>query len=584
MDAEHQVKRRLAAIFAADVVGYSALTEADEAGTLGELRQIWSEIFNPAVAEHEGRIVKMMGDGALVEFASVVGAVECAIAFQRAMAERKTARKLAFRVGINLGEIVIEGDDILGDGVNVAARLESRASPGGLLVSDAVHAQVSGKVAVTFKDAGELRLKNIERPLRAWRWNGDSEAVGGDAVKLAATSAGGKPSIAVLPFSVMSSEPDQEFFADGLVEDIITTLSKLSGLTIIARNSSFVYKGRAVDVRQVARELGVRYVLEGSVRKAGSRVRITAQLVDASTGAHLWADRFDRNVDDIFAVQDEITLTVATEMQVKLTEGEQARLRYTTTSNIEAWNLWVKGLNIYRSGITPENNAQIQQYWEKALALDPGSAPLNGLLGFIHFANARFGWTEDRDDSIAKAEAHIERALGIDPDNPDAYRALAGVLLFRSRFDDAAEAARKAVRLGPNLPDILVFSSYVLTCTGHATEAVALSEKAMTLSPTFPANYLGQLGNTYRMAGRGDDALKAFRAYHARSPGFGLVDIVLVHAQAGRIDEARSAVAELVAARPSFTVRTWLATQLRNDTIQLARDVESLRAAGLPEG
>jgi adenylate cyclase len=271
-------------------------------------------------------------------------------------------------------------------------------------------------------------------------------------------------------------------------------------------------------------------------------------------------------------------------MQVKLTEGEQARLRYTTTSNVEAWNLWVKGLNVYRSGITREINAEVQRYWDKALALDPGSAPLNGLLGFIHFANARFGWTDDRGGSIAKAEAHIKRALEIDPDNPDAYRALAGVLLFKSRFDEAAEAARKATRLGPNLPDVLVFSSYVLTCTGHAAEAVALSEKAMTLSPTCPANYLGQLGNTYRLAGRSDDALKAFRAYHARNPGFGLVDIVLVHAQAGRMDEARSAATELIAARPGFTIQAWLATQFRSDTEQLARDAEALRAAGLPEG
>lgn len=584
MHAENQVTRRLAAILAADVVGYSALTEADEAGTLATLKQVWGEVFDPTVARYQGRIVKTMGDGALVEFGSVVGAVECAIEFQRAMAERKGDGKLAFRIGINLGEIVIEGDDILGDGVNVAARLESQALPGGMLVSDAVHAQVSGKVGITFNDAGELRLKNIERPLRAWRWNSGGQFLDVGAAELAVTSAGGKPSIAVLPFSVMSNEPDQEFFADGLVEDIITTLSKLSGLTVIARNSSFVYKGRAVDVRQVARELGVRYVLEeGSVRKAGNRVRITAQLVDASTGAHLWADRFDRNVDDIFAVQDEITLTVATEMQVKLTEGEQARLRYTTTSNVEAWNLWVKGLNVYRSGISREINAQVQQYWDKALMLDPGSAPLNGLLGFIHFANARFGWTDDRDGSISKAEAHIERALEIDPDNPDAYRPLAGVLLFKSRFHEAAEAACQAVRLGPNLPDVLVFSSYVLTCAGHAPEALPLVQKAMTLSPSYPANYLGQLGNTYRVAGRSDDALKAFRAYHARSPGFGLVDIVLVHAQAGRMEEARSAAAELTAVRPGFTIQAWLATQFRSDTEQLARDVEALRAAGLPE-
>lgn len=579
---EPDITRRLAAVMAADVVGYSAMLETDEAGTLAALRRLWSDAFNPAVARRHGRVVKMMGDGALVEFASAVEAVECAIAVQRTLSESSVEPRLRLRIGVNLGEIVIDGNDIFGDGVNIAARLEQQAPAGGILVSDIVHAQVSGKVGVAFADGGEVRLKNIERMLRVWRWEGD------DANRIAAQRfseppAPTRPSIAVLPFSVMSSDREQEFFADGLVEDILTTLSKLSGLTVIARHSSFVYRDKAVDVRQVARELGVRYVLEGSVRNAGSRIRISAQLIDASTGAHVWADRFDRSVEDIFAVQDEITLTVATEMQVRLTEGEQARLRYTTTTNVEAWNHWAKGLSIYRGGISRENNAAVIQHWEKALALDPESASLNALLGFLHFANARFGWTDDRAASIARADAHVERALSIEPDNADAYRAAAGLLLVKSRFGEAAQAARKAVRLGPNMPDVLVFASYVLSCTGHASEAVMLSEKAMTLSPTCPSNYLGQLGNTYRLAGRSDDALAAFKAYHARSPGFGLVDMVMVHVQAGRLDEARRTAAELAAARPGYTIASWLKTQFRSDTEQLAADVAALRAAGVPE-
>ena len=322
-----------------------------------------------------------------------------------------------FRIGINLGDIVIEGDDIFGDGVNVAARLEGQAPQGGILVSDVVHAQVAGKVGVAFADGGEIKLKNIERPLRVWRWQGDGAAPAAAHGQATAAPAD-KPSIAVLPFSVMSADPEQEFFADGLVEDILTTLSKLSGLSVIARNSSFVYKGRAVDVRQVARELGVRYVLEGTVRKAGSRIRISAQLIDAASGVHIWADRFDRGIDDIFAVQDEITMTLATEMQVRLTEGEQARLRYTTTTNVEAWNLWVQGLNLYRSRVSRETNIQVRRFWEKALALDPGSASLNAMLGFIHFADARFGWCGRPRAAIAKAEAYAERALAIDPEKP----------------------------------------------------------------------------------------------------------------------------------------------------------------------
>ena len=405
---EPRIARRLAAILAADVAGYSRMMGADEAGTVAALGQVWREIFNPAVAARRGRIVKMMGDGALVEFASVVDAVECAVGIQRAMAERYRAavQPIAFRIGINLGDVVVEDDDIFGDGVNVAARLEGQAPAGGILVSDLVHSQVSGKVAIDFRDAGEVRLKNIDRPLRAWSWSADHAASRHEpAVRI------DKPSIAVLPFAVMSHDPEQQFFADGLVDDILTTLSKLSGLTVIARNSSFVYKGRAVDVRQVARELHVRYVLEGSVRKSADRVRITTQLIDATTGAHVWAERFDREIDDIFAVQDEITLRLATEMQVRLTEGEHARLRYTTTSNVAAWNLWIEGLGYNRGPVTGENQMRARRRWEQALALDPGSAPLNAMLGFAHAADARFGWWDEREVALGKAEAYVERAI-----------------------------------------------------------------------------------------------------------------------------------------------------------------------------
>jgi adenylate cyclase len=580
---EQQITRRLAAILAADVVGYSRMMGADEAGTVAALRHIWSETFNPAVAAYHGRIVKTMGDGALVEFGSAIDAVECAVAVQRAMAQRNQSAepRFEFRIGINLGDIIIDGDDILGDGVNIAARLESQAPHGGILASDVVHAQVHGKVGVTFVDAGEIRLKNIERPQHVWRWDGNGAAPSAPAAVRHAPA--DKPSIAVLPFTVMSHDAEQEFFADGLVDDILTTLSKLSGLDVIARNSSFTYKGRAVDVRQVGRELGVRYVLEGSVRKAGNRIRITAQLIDAGSGAHLWAERYDRDIDDIFAVQDEITLTLATEMQVHFTEGEQARLRYTTTTNVQAWNLWIQGLNYNRGPVTGENQMHARRCWEKALALDPDSAPLNGQLAFMHFADARFGWWEERDTAVRKAEEYIERALAIDAENPDAHRAVAGLLLMRSEFAAAVVAARRAVELAPNLSDVLMFASFVLQCSGHFAEAVALIERAIALSPKYPPNYLGQLGNAYRLSGRMDDALAAFRSYNARSPGFGLVDMVMLHEQAGRPDEARAAARQLLAERPGFTVSAWIRTQMRCDTEQLAADIASLRAVGLPE-
>ena len=583
---ELPITRRLAAILAADVAGYSSMIGADEAGTIAVLREIWSKTFNPAVAARHGRVVKMMGDGALVEFGSVVDAVECAVAIQHAMSERnRTApRVVEFRIGINLGDIVIEGDDIFGDGVNVAARLEGQAPLGGILASDVVHNQVRGKVGIAFIDSGEVTLKNIEQPVRVWRWGGKDAAPTAEPVLKFAGPGTDKPSIAVLPFAVIGADPEQEFFADGLVEDILTTLSKLSGLSVIARNSSFAYKGRAVDVRQVARELGVRYVLEGGVRKAANRIRITTQLIDAMTGVHIWADRFDRDLSDIFVVQDEITLTLATEMQVRLTDGEQARLRYTTTTNVEAWNLWIQGLHHDRRPKSTESRVQTRRSWEKALALDPQSAVLNAMLGDVHYSDARLGWSgEDRETALKKAEAHVERALSIDPESADAHRSAAGILLLRSRFEEAAAAARKAAKLGPSLPDVLVHGGFVLTCCGHAAEAIGQLEKAMALSPIYHAWYLGVLGNAYRLAGRPEEAIAAFRGFHARSPGFGLADIVMIEEQAGQLKDARETAAQLIAARPDFTVASYLRTQFRCDTKQMAADMSSLHAAGVPE-
>ena len=586
--SEQQITRRLAAILAADVAGYSSMMERDEAGTLAALWQIWRETFNPAVAARHGRIVKLMGDGALVEFASVVDAVECAITIQRAMGERNRTAELpmAFRIGITLGDVVVEGDDIFGDGVNVAARLEGQAPQGGILVSDAVRTQVDGKVSATFADAGTVKLKNIDRPLQVWRWDGgETAATAPPSVKIARPLDGNKPSLAVLPFSAIGNDPEQEFFADGLVEDILTALARLSGLSVIARNSSFAYKGRAIDVRQIAKELGVRYVLEGSVRKAGDRLRIAAQLIDAATGVHIWADRFDRTPSDIFAVQDEITLALATEMQVRLTEGEQARLRYTSTTNVEAWNLWIEGLNHDRRPKSRESHLAARRCWEKALALDPRSAVLNALLGDLHYSDARHGWSgEDRETALKIADGYVERALSIDPDSPDAHRAAAGILLLRSRFEEAAAAARRAAKLGLNLPDVLVFGGFVLTCCGRASEAIAQIEKALALNPIFHPWYLGVLGNAYRLAGRREEAIAAFQGYHARSPGFGLADIVMIEEQAGCLDKARETAMQLVAARPSFTVTFFVRTQFRSDVEQLAADVASLRAAGVPEG
>jgi adenylate cyclase len=590
--AEARTQRRLAAILAADIVGFSRLMGADEAGTLAALRDVWTDDFNPAVATYSGRIVKMMGDGALVEFASAVDAVECAVAIQKAMADYNSSRPgrepIEFRIGVNLGDIVIDGDDIFGDGINVAARLEGQAPKSGVLVSDAVHAQIKGKVSAAFVDAGELTLKNIVAPVRGWRWTADGAPARTPADVAPRTPAGAPPgrsdipSIAVLPFANMSGDPEQEFFADGLVEDIITTLSKLAGLRVIARNSTFVYKGKAVDVREAARQLGVRYVLEGSVRKSANRIRITTQLIDANSGSHVWAERYDRAIDDIFAVQDEITLVLATEMQVKLIEGEQARLHYTTTSNVGAWSHWVEGLSWYRQAVTPENVGAALACWKRALALDPDSAALNAMLGFAHYVDARFGWWDDRETALAKTRSHVDRALELDSENFSAYSVSSMASLMHGRFEEAAAHARRAVRLAPGSADAASFACFVLAFAGYPEEAVAQGERAKTLSPNYPAHYLGHLGNAYRLAGRFDEAIAAFKAYHARNPGFGLSDLVLVYRQIDRPEEAKQAAEQLLSIRRDFTVAAWANTQFRTDTARREADIAAFLAAGLP--
>ena len=587
-----QVERRLAAVLAADIAGYSRLMGADEEGTLARLKAARKTLVDPQIAGHRGRIVKTTGDGMLAEFASAVDAARCAIEIQRGMAEQNNGVpqdvRIEFRIGIHVGDIIIDNNDIFGDGVNIAACLEGIAEPGGICLSDDAYRQIRGKVDIALDDMGPQTLKNIAEPMRAWR----NQLAGQQSVVPPSGSTASlphgfafpdKPSIAVLPFQNMSGDPEQEYFCDGLVEDIITTLSKLAGLRVIARNSSFVYKGRSIDIREAAKQLGVRYVLEGSVRKSGNRIRISAQLIDARDGTHLWAERYDRAIDDVFAIQDEITLMLATEMQVKLTEGEQARLHYTTTTNVEAWTYWVQGMSYRRQAVTKEASSQARIFWEKALALDPASASLNAMLGFLHCLDARFGWWDDREIAIGKARAYADRALEIDFGNADAHTALSLLLLMRRRHDEAVAETRKAVQLAPSAADTADLASYVLTASGFPEEAVVLSEKAMALNPTYPAVYLGVLGNAYRLSGRTEQAIAAFKAYHARTPGFGLTDIVIIYHQMGRSEDAQRAAEQLLVGRPNFTIAAWLLTQLSHrDTAQVEADTAALRAAGLP--
>ncbi len=592
-------KRKLAAILAADVVGFSRLIGADEDRTLARLRALRSDLIDPTIAVHNGRVFKRTGDGALVEFRSVVDAVRCAIEVQNAMIERNAGvahdRRIEFRIGIHVGDVVEESDgDLMGDSVNIAARLEGIAKPGAICLSEQAYWQVKARLDVAVSDLGATQLKNIAEPVRAFSLEVGLPAEARPAAPVEPPAAErpaerpsppDKPSIAVLPFQNMSGDAEQDYFCDGLVEDIITTLSKLDGLRVIARNSSFVYKGRPVDVREAAQQLGVRYVLEGSVRRSDARIRITAQLIDAADGSHLWAERYDRAVDDIFAIQDEITLVLATEMQVKLTEGEQARLRYTTTSNVEAWTHWARGMSYFRQPPTRDTRAAAQASWEKALTLDPNSAPLNAMLGFIHCLDARFGWKDTFETAMGKARRYAERALELDPDNADARITAGMVLLMEGRHDEAVTEARQAVQLAPGSADVAQLAGFILIAAGYPEDAALLVEKAMALSPNYPSLYLGTLGDAYRQAGRTDDAIAAFEAYHARSPGFGLTDVVICYQEKGQPEEARRSAARLLAARPEFTIAGWRKTQrMRRDAARVEADAAALRGAGLPIG
>lgn len=389
------------------------------------------------------------------------------------------------------------------------------------------------------------------------------------------------PSIAVLPFTNMSGDPEQEYFTDGLVDDIITTLSKLSGLLVIARDSCFVYKDRKTDVRQVARELGVQYVLEGSVRKVGKRVRINVRFTDAKVGVNIWAQRYDRDIGDIFAVQDEVTLALATEMQVQFLEGEQARLQYSTTQNVEAWTNWVKGLSYYRE-VSREQTEHARECWETAIALDPESASLNAMLGLLHCVNARFGWCYDRETAMLKSSAYIEKAIKLDSNNAEAHRASSVHLVLKNCHDEAVTEMRKAESLSPSSADIAATASYIYSCSGLAEEAVIAIERAIRSHPNHPPYYFGHLGNAYRIAGRFDEAITAFNAFDELSPGCGLVDLVLINRQLDRHEEAIFEATWLLAVKPEFTVRAWIDTQFLKDPAQLESEISALTESGLP--
>jgi TolB-like protein/Tfp pilus assembly protein PilF len=582
------VNRKLVAILAADMAGYSRLMGADEEGTLARLKARLGDIIEPAMAQHRGRIVKTTGDGLLAEFASVVDAVRCAVAMQQAMAKSDAGvaddRRIAFRVGVNLGDVIAEGGDIFGDGVNVAARLQGLAEPGGICVSGIVHDQVQDKLDIAFDDLGDNSVKNIARPVRAYRLRLTPRAAP------AAIAAGGppplpdKPSIAVLPFENMSGDPEQAYFSDGIAEDVITDLSKISGLFVIARNSAFVYRGKAVEIRRVASELGVRYVLEGSVRKAGNRVRVTAQLIDGLSGGHLWGERYDRDLTDIFAVQDEVTQHIVSALSLKLTRDERQRLARKGTENLEAYDCYLKGRELHWQ-ITRESMAQAKPMFERAIALDPGFAAAYANLARCLNIEYLNGWSESPEASQRRAYELALKAVSADAAEPLGHYSLGIVRLWRKEFDPAIAAHEKAIALDPNFAPSYASLGLILHYTGRSAESLDLIATAMRLDPHYPDLYLHFVGQAYFALGRYEEAAAALKRRLVRNPNTDVSRVLLAacYGQLGQTDAARAEWREALKVNPAYSLEQRRRILPYKDPRDFERVVEGLRKAGLPD-
>jgi adenylate cyclase len=490
-------ERRLAAVLAADMVGFSRLMEADETGTLARLKTHRIELIDPAIAKNHGRIIKTTGDGMLVEFHSVVEAVLCATEIQRRMTRRNSdvspARWIQFRVGINLGDVIVEGDDILGDGVNVAARLETLAEPGGICVSGAVRDQVGERLdGVEFEDIGDQTVKNIVRPIRVFRVRLEQDARSAQE-KTADMVTTRKPSIAVLPLVNMSGDHEQEFFADGLTEDIITELSRFHDLMVISRNSAFVYKGKSVKVQEVARELAVDYLLEGSVRKVGDRIRVTVQLIDAESDRHIWAERYDRKLEDVFAIQDEITRAIVATMAGRVEAATHDRAKRKPTDSMAAYEC-VLAAKVLHHRSAREDNAQALRLLDRALALDPNYAHAHAWKGCVLGQSWVYNWCGDRDATFQQVAAELESALALDDNDCDVHRILAAVNLNREDHDKAAYHQERALALNPNYDIVVVQQGELLTWLGRPEEGIDWIKKAMRLNPYHPERFWNHLG------------------------------------------------------------------------------------------
>ena len=584
-----RAQRKLAAILAIDMVGYSRRMEVDETGTIARMRQHREAIIDPALSEHGGRIVKTMGDGLLVEFSSVVAALDGTVRIQRAIAAREAecprGSRIEYRAGLNLGDIVIEGDDILGDGVNIAARLEALAEPGGVFVTASVFEQVVGKLDLAFDDLGERHLKNIRKPVRIYRVRLEIMADGPDLAAGGPTAAA-KPSIAVLPFVDMSSDRDQEYFADGISEDIITELARNQAFFVTARNSTFTYKGRPVDVKQVAGELGVRYVLEGSVRRGGSRLRITAQLIDATTGNHVWAERYDRELDDVFAVQDEIATSIVGVVAPQLLGAEFERARRTDPAAMGAWD-FVMQANWHAMRLTRENNRLAKDLASRAVALDPSMARARVVHAMCDIWDVLYGWAPDPLQALAEAHEMAREAVALDGRDAEAHTILGAVMLFARDFEDAPRRLETALALNANLAAAHMWGGGYYAFVSEPTRSRKHLKEALRLSPRDPANHwtYAFLGLADFVDGRYPDAAEwAAKAIHLRHDfptGHRL--LAASHAMAGDANAAEFALEDLLAVAPGTTIARTRAGVPWKDAAVMDRYLGALRRAGMAD-
>jgi adenylate cyclase len=579
---EQRVQRRLAAILAADVVGYSALMQRAEEATYAEFERLKRELIEPSISSHEGRLIKTTGDGALVEFASPLAAMRCAVEIQDHLASGGSPFRL--RIGLNLGDVIVGQDgELYGDGINIAVRLEGIADPGGVLISEKVHSEVEGKLDVGFEDRGEQQLKNISKPVRAYAVRAGAYSALTERVS-AAPPLPDKPSIAVLPFENMSGDPEQEYFADGMVEEITTALSRFKWLFVIARNSSFTFKGKAVDIKEVGRTLGVRYVLEGSVRKASGKVRITGQLIDAVTGAHIWADRFERDLTDVFALQDGVTVAVVSAIRPKLFQAEIEMAARRRPENLTAYEFYLRARQQFYL-TTREGMAEAIRLAHRALELDPSFAMAAVLAGACHMLNVIFGYAIDPQFDRKEAIRFLHFALSLDDSDPDTLAVVAVSWAFMVGDDESAiELADRAV--GFNLNSHLAWHcrGWVYLIAGLPEESVRSFERAMRMSPIdpqLPITFIG-IGTAFIELRRFDEAIvvgkKALRQNRSFATAYRC--LACAFALLGRDTEAREAAARLLELDPAFTISSWIA---RGGQSKAKLQIEGLRKAGLPE-